>query len=87
VKKPKKLRGPTPADRKPVDPVQLPGRFSVRINERTLGAEKIGERWTFTCPAWPELVAEHNGAESAVGMVRAFVTLALAGAVTIEPGG
>lgn len=74
-----------PENRKSVRPVQTQ-RFGVQINGRRLECEKIGDRWTFSCPAWPDLVAEHNGAESAEGIVRAFTALALADAVEVIKG-
>jgi len=55
--------------------------FAFAVNGHTLTGEKRGGRWSFKCPAWPEVAGKHEGAATIEDVVADFMRLACGQAV------
>ncbi len=51
--------------------------FAFSVNGHSLTGEKRGGRWSFKCPAWPEVATRHEGAASIEDVVADFMRQAV----------
>lgn len=60
------------------------GLVKMSVNGHSLEGGKWNGKWSWACPSWPDLAAEHEGDTSPGPMVGEFTSRALAGCLNVQ---
>jgi hypothetical protein len=60
------------------------GSLSMSVNGHALTGQRVGGKWKFSCPSWPDLAEKHAGAAGTADVVGDFMARVLAGATWVK---